>query len=318
MFDGVSSLLISHLISASFMKKSVSTSVLGHEALLLLTAIIWGLAFVAQRAGMESMEPFTFNGIRFLLGSVSLIPVIYLLRRNKKKLDFPKPKQILISGLLAGLVLFIAASLQQVGMVYTTAGNGGFITSLYVVIVPLMGLAFGLKVNIQTWTGTFLAIAGLYFLSVTAGFTILWGDILVFVSAFFWAAHVLIIGYYSNKTDVLWLAVVQFAMTGVLSLVVAVSVETISFTGIQDGAIPIFYGGLMSVGVAYTLQIIGQQKAIAAHAAIILSLEALFAALGGWVILNETFTTRQMLGGSLMLIGLVLSQIRIKKDKSCV
>jgi drug/metabolite transporter (DMT)-like permease len=297
------------------MKRSISGSVLGHEALLLLTAIIWGLAFVAQRAGMESVGPFTFNGIRFILGSASLLPLIFVLKSKKKKESIPSKKNTLISGVLAGMVLFVAASLQQVGMVYTSAGNGGFITSLYVVIVPLMGLFFGLKVNKQTWAGTILAIIGLYFLSINADFSIQLGDSLVLLSAFFFAAHVLIIGYYSNKTDILWLAAVQFAVTGVLSLIIAICAEEIATKNIQDAAIPILYGGIMSVGVAYTLQVVGQQKAIPAHAAIILSLEALFAALGGWLILNETFTTRQFVGGSLMFLGLILSQIQLKRKQ---
>lgn len=297
------------------MKRSISGSVLGHEALLLLTAIIWGLAFVAQRAGMESVGPFTFNGIRFILGSASLLPLIFVLKSKKKKELIPSKKNTLISGVLAGMVLFVAASLQQVGMVYTSAGNGGFITSLYVVIVPLMGLFFGLKVNNQTWAGTILAIIGLYFLSINADLSIQLGDSLVLLSAFFFAAHVLIIGYYSNKTDILWLAAVQFAVTGVLSLIIAICAEEIATKNIQDAAIPILYGGIMSVGVAYTLQVVGQQKAIPAHAAIILSLEALFAALGGWLILNETFTTRQFVGGSLMFLGLILSQIQLKRKQ---
>ncbi|MDP2723040.1 MAG: DMT family transporter [Bacteroidales bacterium] len=299
------------------MKLRISTSIIGYEALLLLAAIIWGLAFVAQRAGMEHIGPFTFNGIRFLLGSFSLLPVIWWLKNGNKKESLPDNNTgfLWISGLVSGMVLFIAASLQQMGMVTTTAGNGGFITSLYVVIVPLLGLVFKLKVNLATWAGVVLAVTGLYLLSVKTGFTAQKGDLLVLASAFFFAIHMLVIGYYSNKTDVLWLAVIQFAVTGMLSMVVAVFTETFQPEKIQLAAIPILYGGLMSVGVAYTLQIIGQKKAIPAHAAIILSLESLFAALGGWLILNELFTGKQMLGGTLMLAGLILSQITFKKRR---
>ena len=295
------------------MKTKVSRSVLGHESLLLLTAIIWGLAFVAQRAGMENIGPYAFNGIRFLLGSVSLLPIILLINRKKKqKLSQPaRFKLNIIGGLVSGLVLFIAASFQQVGLVFTTAGNAGFITSLYVVIVPFMGLFFGLKVNIPTWAGTLLALIGLYFLSVKTGFIIQKGDLYVLISAFFWAAHLLVIGYYTSKTEVLWLAVIQFAVTGLLSLIVAAFIEDTSLDNIRLAAIPILYGGLMSVGVAYTLQIIGQKKAIPAHAAIILSLEALFAALGGWLILNESLSSRQIFGGALMISGLIASQLTL-------
>ena len=306
------------------MKKQISRSILGHEALLLLTAIIWGLAFVAQRAGMESISPFVFNGIRFLLGSISLLPVIILLNRsnlpagkqgNPTALQAKKHKLMWVSGLISGLVLFIASSFQQMGMVFTTAGNAGFITSLYVIMVPLLGLIFGLKVNRYTWIGALLAVIGLYFISVNTGFSIQKGDLLVLASAFFFAIHLLIIGYYSNKTEVLWLAFIQFALTGILSLIVGYFTEVIDINQIKLAAIPLLYGGLMSVGVAYTLQIVGQRKAIPTHAAIILSLEALFAALGGWLILDEMFTSRQITGGILMLAGVVLSQFTFNQAK---
>jgi len=306
------------------MKKQISRSILGHEALLLLTAIIWGLAFVAQRAGMESIGPFVFNGIRFLLGSISLLPVIILLNRNNlpagkqgnpTALQAKKHKLMWVSGLISGLVLFIASSFQQMGMVFTTAGNAGFITSLYVIMVPLLGLIFGLKVNRYTWIGALLAVIGLYFISVNTGFSIQKGDLLVLASAFFFAIHLLIIGYYSNKTEVMWLAFIQFALTGILSLIVGYFTEVIDINQIKLAAIPLLYGGLMSVGVAYTLQIVGQRKAIPTHAAIILSLEALFAALGGWLILDEMFTSRQITGGILMLAGVVLSQFTFNQAK---
>lgn len=306
------------------MKKQISRSILGHEALLLLTAIIWGLAFVAQRAGMESIGPFVFNGIRFLLGSISLLPVIILLNRsnlpagkqgNPTALQAKKHKLMWVSGLISGLVLFIASSFQQMGMVFTTAGNAGFITSLYVIMVPLLGLIFGLKVNRYTWIGALLAVIGLYFISVNTGFSIQKGDLLVLASAFFFAIHLLIIGYYSNKTEVMWLAFIQFALTGILSLIVGYFTEVIDINQIKLAAIPLLYGGLMSVGVAYTLQIVGQRKAIPTHAAIILSLEALFAALGGWLILDEMFTSRQITGGILMLAGVVLSQFTFNQAK---
>jgi len=306
------------------MKKQISRSILGHEALLLLTAIIWGLAFVAQRAGMESIGPFVFNGIRFLLGSISLLPVIILLNRNNLPADkqgnptalqAKKHKLMWVSGLISGLVLFIASSFQQMGMVFTTAGNAGFITSLYVIMVPLLGLIFGLKVNRYTWIGALLAVIGLYFISVNTGFSIQKGDLLVLASAFFFAIHLLIIGYYSNKTEVMWLAFIQFALTGILSLIVGYFTEVIDIEQIKLATIPLLYGGLMSVGVAYTLQIVGQRKAIPTHAAIILSLEALFAALGGWLILDEMFTSRQITGGILMLAGVVLSQFTFNQAK---
>ncbi len=219
------------------------------------------------------------------------------------------------AGLFAGLVLFGGASLQQWGMVYTTAGNAGFITSLYVILVPLLGLFWRHKINRFTWVGALLAVLGLYFLSVKEGFSLALGDNLVFASAFFWAGHVLLIGHYSKKVDVLVLAAVQFAVVAVLSLTVSFVIETTHWENIQAAAIPILYGGLMSVGVAYTLQVIAQQKARPSHAAIILSLESLFAALGGIIILNEPLSLQIGVGGILMLAGVIVSQMKpLSKD----
>ncbi|MCF6170665.1 MAG: DMT family transporter [Bacteroidales bacterium] len=285
--------------------------------LLFVTAIIWGLAFVAQRAGMEDIGPFAFNGIRFALGSISLLPLIYLQQKRKKPLTRKADRTaVVLGGLVAGTVLFAGASLQQVGMVYTTAGNGGFITSLYVIIVPVLGLFWRHKISKLTWIGGLLAVLGLYFLSVTESFSLVLGDALVLASAFFWAGHVLLIGHYSKKTDVLVLAAVQFAVVAVLSLLVSGILETTQLENVRAAAIPILYGGLMSVGVAYTLQVIAQQKARPAHAAIILSLESLFAAAGGILILNEPLSIRIAFGGLLMLSGVVVSQLKPSKEQA--
>lgn len=281
--------------------------------LLFITAIIWGLAFVAQRAGMEDIGPFAFNGIRFALGSLSLVPLIYFQQKKSKSgKKISSPKNRIFAGLITGLVLFAGASLQQIGMVYTTAGNGGFITSLYVILVPVLGLFWKQKINKQTWIGGLLAVLGLFFLSVTENFTMAFGDGLVLISAIFWAGHVLLIGHFSKKEDVLILAALQFAVVAVLSIVVSLLTETTHWENIQAAAIPILYGGLMSVGVAYTLQVIAQQKARPAHAAIILSLESLFAALGGILILNELISWRIGMGGLLMLFGVIISQLKRK------
>ena len=298
-------------------KKTISLSTFKSNLLLFVTAIIWGLAFVAQRAGMEDIGPFAFNGIRFALGSVSLLPLIYFQRRNKpattKKAN---QKDILIGGLATGMVLFAGASLQQVGMVYTTAGNGGFITSLYVIIVPVLGLFWHHKISKLTWVGVLFAVSGLYLLSVKGGFVLALGDSLVFASTFFWAGHVLLIGHFSKKTDVLVLAAFQFAVVAVLSLAVSYLTETTNLGNVRAAAIPILYGGLMSVGVAYTLQVIAQQKARPAHAAIILSLESLFAATGGIVLLNEPLNLRFAFGGLLMLAGVIVSQLKSRKKQT--
>lgn len=291
----------------------MNISTLKSDALLLLTATIWGFAFVAQRVGMEFVGPFTFNGVRFALGSLVLLPLI--LRNSNQRvaeetiLTQAKPKTIIIGGGLLGLTLFSAASLQQVGLVYTTAGNAGFITGLYVVIVPIMGLLWNQRPGAGTWIGAFLAAAGLYFLSITDEFTISFGDLLELMGAFLWAGHVLIIGWLSPKIDSLKLAFTQFAACSLLSLIAAIIVETIAFKTIIQAAIPILYGGVLSVGVAYTLQVVAQRKAHPAHAAIFLSMEAVFAAFGGWLILNENLTHRGLVGCLLMLSGMLISQL---------
>jgi len=283
------------------------------DALLLLTASIWGLAFVAQRVGMDYVGPYTFNGVRFALGSLSLVPLLFWLQGRTSK---PRRKDaraawpaILRGGSVAGLFLFAGASLQQVGLVYTTAGNAGFITGLYVVIVPIMGLALQQRTHGGTWLGALLAAVGLYFLSITATLTIAWGDLLVLVGAFFWAAHVLIIGHLSPRMDALRLAITQFAVCSLLSLMVALAIETISWQSLWQAAVPILYGGLGSVGVAYTLQVVAQKDAHPAHAAIFLSMEAVFAALGGWWLLHEVLTVRALFGCGLMLAGMLVSQL---------
>ena len=283
------------------------------DALLLLTAIIWGFAFVAQRIGMDYVGPFTFNAIRFALGSLVLVPVI--VGNNRRAIgaghrpETGEFRKIGSSGMLAGLVLFGGASLQQAGLVFTTAGNAGFITGLYVVIVPLLGLLFHQRTNAGSWLGATLASVGLYFLSITDQFTIAFGDLLVLLGAFFWAGHVLLIGWMSPRMDPLKLACTQYAACSILSLITAVVFETITWAGIRGAALPILYGGVLSVGVAYTLQVVAQRNAHPAHAAILLSLEAVFAAIGGWMVLDEILSGRGLLGCTLMLAGMLLSQL---------
>ena len=281
------------------------------DFLLLMTAMIWGFAFVAQRIGMDYVGPFTFNAIRFALGSLSLLPLIWLMQKRWAatiSTEIPK-KPVLIGGILTGGALFAGASLQQAGMVYTTAGKAGFITGLYVVIVPLLGLFWQQRPRLGTWLGAIMAVIGLYFLSITREFTISLGDFLVFLSAFFWAGHVLLIGWLAPKTDVLKLASIQFAVCSLLSFIVALAIETMTIASIWQAIIPILYGGLCSVGIAYTLQIIAQRNAHPAHSAIIMSLEGLFAAIGGWLVLGEILSLRGLLGCALMFAGMMFSQL---------
>ena len=282
------------------------------DLLLLLTAAIWGFAFVAQRVGMDYVGPFTYNAVRFALGSLSLLPLIFWTGRNRKTeavITGGNGRAIAVGGLIAGIVLFAGASFQQAGLVYTTAGNAGFITGLYVVMVPLFGLFWAQRPALGTWLGAILAAIGLYFLSITDSLTISFGDLLVLISAGFWAAHVLIIGWLSPKMDALKLASVQFAVCALLSLLVAFGYEAIRLVGIRQAAIPILYGGLFSVGIAYTLQVVAQRHAHPAHSAILLSLEGVFAAIGGVLLLSEVLTLRSLLGCALMLSGMLLSEL---------
>ncbi len=281
------------------------------DFLLVLTAMIWGFAFVAQRVGMDYVGPFTFNAVRFALGSLSLLPLIWL-QQQRKPAEIPdeKPKKpVLIWAILAGGALFAGASFQQAGMVYTTAGKAGFITGLYVVIVPLLGLFWKQRPSLGTWLGAILAATGLYFLSITNEFTISLGDLLVLISAFFWSSHVLLIGWLAPRTDSLRLAAAQFAVCAIFSFLTALAIETVSLASIWQGIVPILYGGICSVGIAYTLQIIAQRDAHPAHSAIIMSLEGLFAAIGGWLVLGEVLSMRGLLGCALMLAGMMFSQI---------
>ncbi|HNY07604.1 MAG TPA: DMT family transporter [Bacteroidales bacterium] len=285
------------------------------DGLLLITALIWGLAFVAQRKGMEFIGPFTYNGIRFALGGLSLLPLlIYRYRKGNLNLSFrgkPDSRQkLLMSGIFLGLLLFGGASLQQVGIVYTTAGKAGFITGLYVILVPLAGIFLGQRNKLKIWLGAILALSGMYFLSITGDFSISPGDLLVLFSAFFWTAHVLLIGWLSPKSDSLILAGMQFTVCSMLSLITAFFTEIISLTTILQAAVPILYGGILSVGVAYTLQVVAQKKANPAYASIILSLESVFAGIGGYLLLGETLNSRGLLGCCLMFSGMLIAQLR--------
>lgn len=283
------------------------------DSLLLLTAAIWGFAFVAQRAGLEYVGPFTYNGVRFALGGLSLMPLLTL-KVNKRQVPGWKGWNILYFGALAGVALFLGSSFQQVGLQYTTAGKAGFITGLYVIIVPMLGLIWGDKAGKGVWIGAVLAVAGMYFLSVERNFSVNAGDLLVLVCALFFAIHVLIIGWLSPKFNSVRLSIIQFFTTSLLSLIVALIYEEILLADIIDAAIPIVYGGVFSAGVAYTLQVVAQKDAPSAHAAIILSLESVFAVLGGWMLLSEDVTLRILVGCGLMLGGMLSAQVQRHKE----
>lgn len=287
--------------------------------LLLITAAIWGSAFVAQRVGMDYIGPFTYSGIRFLIGGLALVPIALWIKRwqaqrvkngvASKRLDKKGGRGLLWASLVCGVVLFSGATLQQIGMVYTTAGKGGFITSLYIVLVPIMGLAFKQKAGAGIWLGAFIALVGLYLLSIKSDWTLEYGDLLMLIGAFFWAAHVLVIGWVAPKYDPVELSILQFLICGVLSMVCAVIYETIIWSDVMLAMNSILYAALMSTGIAYTLQVVAQQDAKASHAAIILSSEAMFAVLAGWLVLDEVLTTRGLWGCALIMLGMLISQL---------
>lgn len=279
--------------------------------LLLLTAAIWGLAFVAQRMGMDYVGPFTFNGVRFALGAVSLLPLLFYFRQKSKHkgIESHELKNAAGAGVLAGSVLFLGASLQQMGLVYTTAGKAAFITCLYIVLVPMIGIFFKQYISVSTWLGSMITIVGLYLLCIKDSFFISYGEMLELIGAFFWTIHILVIDRFSRKTDVLQLSFFQFITCSVLSLITALCIETISMETLKEALVPILYGGIGSVGIAYTLQAVGQKNAQPSHAAIILSMETVFAAVGGWILLNEKLGGRELLGCAIMFAGMLLSQL---------
>lgn len=281
--------------------------------ILLLAAAIWGFAFVAQRIGMQHVEPFTFNAVRFALGALALVPVAVFFSKRRQSAPPPVLRETdwgycAKASLLTGLLIFGGSTLQQFGVVYTTAGKAGFITSLYVVFVPILGLATGQRCGRWTWWGALLAAVGLYLLSIQGWTGIALGDGLVLIGALFWASHVLAVGHVSPRIDPLRLAIGQFAVCSLLSLAGALVFEELELPAIRAAALPILYAGLLSVGVAYTLQLVGQQKAQPAHAAIILSFESVFSVIGGWLILSEGLGPRALAGCALMLAGVILAQ----------
>ncbi len=308
----------------------MNSRILRADILLFITAIIWGFAFVAQRVGMDHVGPLTFNGVRFALGALALVPLILHLEKKRTPSTATattavtaNKKHLAIGGGLLGLALFCGSSLQQIGLAgpqlaefgfeASTAGKAGFITGLYVVFVPIFGLMLAQRPGWGTWLGASLAAIGMYLLSVTTDMTISFGDFLILIGALFWAGHVLLIGKLSpgmDAVDAIKLSTIQFVICAVLSLIGALATEEITLVGLQGAALPIAYGGLMSVGIAYTLQVIAQRDAQPAHAAIILSLEAVFAALGGWMMLNEMLSVRALIGCGLMLVGMLLSQLK--------
>lgn len=275
--------------------------------MLLLTACIWGFAFVAQRIAADNIGAFTFNGIRFILGSVSLIPIILIFERN----DFSPAKfrRTLICGAITGTILFAASGLQQLGVVITgNASKVAFITSLYSIFVPVFLIFMGKKTSINMWLGVVCALIGLYLISSgdINGFSM--GDIIVLIGAVVWAWHVIAIDKFVGSVSPIQYSSVQFMVCGIESIIVALIFEDISLAPIITSAIPILYGGIMSAGVAYTLQVLGQRNADPTYAAILFATEPIFAAIGEMLILHRFLTPVAYVGCAIIFAGVIISQ----------
>ena len=280
--------------------------------MLLLTAFIWGTAFVAQSVGMDYLEPFTFNGVRSLIGGAALLPCIWILQKlNGRSKDTGTKKDLLTGGLACGVLLFAASSLQQIGIKYTTAGKAGFITAFYIVIVPVLGIFLHKKIKWKVWMAVLLALVGLYFLCITESFSI--GDILVFLCALVFSVHILVIDHFSPKVDGVKMSCIQFFVSGILSLPFMFVLETPRLVAVAAAWMPLLYAGVLSCGVAYTLQILGQKNVNPAVASLILSLESCFSVLAGWIILGERLSFRESLGCILMFLAIILAQLPDKK-----
>lgn len=289
------------------------------NACLLGTAILWGFAFVAQRDGMGDMGPFMFSAIRMLLGTLTLLPIVLILDRKKRKrgeFDDITPEQarqdrrtLWTGGCAAGVIIFIAGNLQQVGLVSVDAGKTAFITALYILLVPLCGIFLKKGTTLLNWIAAIIGATGLYFLCVKSGFSIAWGDLLVLIGAFFWAFHILVFDHFAPKVDVIKLVAIQFLVAGTISLVIALATEHNTLAMIGAAAPNWLYTGIMSSALAFTLQGIGQRHAHPTVASVILSTESMFGAIFGMIFLHEVLAGRELFGCVLMMIAILLAQI---------
>lgn len=299
--------------------------------MLVLTAFIWGTAFVAQSVGMDYLGPFTFNGVRSLIGGVALLPCIWILQRvnggsQRREAEVEvkhanptshvnqvnesrEKKTLMIGGIACGLLLFAASSFQQLGIQYSTAGKAGFITACYIIVVPVLGIFLKKKIGWKVWLAVVTALIGLYFLCITETFTIGKGDILLFICALIFSLHIMVIDYFSPKVDGVKMSCIQFFVCGIASLPPMFLLETPKVGHMLEGWLPLLYAGVLSCGVAYTLQIIGQKNVNPAIASLILSLESCFSVLAGWIVLGERLSIRESVGCVLMFAAIILAQL---------
>lgn len=294
--------------------------ILRQSLLLLLTAVVWGVAFVAQSVGMEYIGPFTFNAIRNLIGALVLLPcIVFLQKKNsgreadeKKRQDL---RQLLLGGVTCGVLLCIASNIQQFGMKYTTVGKAGFITAMYIVIVPVLGIFLKKKAGFKVWIAVVIAVAGLYMLCMTEGsFSFQKGDLLVLCCAFVFSVHILTVDYFAARVDGVKMACIQFFTCSVLSAFGMLLFEEPDLNMILAAWLPILYAGALSCGVGYTLQIVGQRGMNPTVASLILSLESVVSVIAGWLILKQKLSARELLGCMFMFAAIILVQLPGKKS----
>lgn len=286
-----------------------------NSLLLLITAIIWGNAFVAQSIGMDYVGPFTFNCARSLIGGLVLIPCIYFLSGKEGNLVIVQTqkrddkKMLIIGGICCGIALAAGSSFQQYGILHTSVGKAGFITAFYIIIVPLLGLFLKKKCGPFVWLGVVIALAGLYFLCITESFTIGQGDIYVFICAVMFSLHILVIDYFIQFVDGVQMSCIQFLVCGMICGIFMFVFEKPSFSQLLLAWKPILYAGVLSCGVGYTLQIVGQKGMNPTVASLILSLESVTSVIAGFLILHQKLSSREILGCVLMFIAIILAQI---------
>lgn len=289
-------------------------------SLLTLTALIWGVAFVAQSVGMDYLGPCAFNGVRNFIGGIALLPVIAFASRMRRagpeKQTAPSVsgrKRLLLWGAACGILLGSASLFQQAGLQTASAGKAGFLTALYIVIVPVLGMFLGRRPGLKVWAGVVLALCGAYLLSVKGGEGIAAGDLLVMGSAALYSLHILVIDFVPPEVDGVKLSCVQFFVAGALSIGLSLGLETFTFRDILSAWVPLLYTGLISSGVGYTLQILGQRTVNPTVASLIMSLESVFAALAGWVLLRQPLSPREIAGCALVFLAVVLAQLPQKR-----
>ena len=298
------------------MKQQIKSSLI-----LLLTATIWGVAFVAQSVGMEYIGPFTFNAIRCVLGGLVLIPVILVLKKKKEtgaeNQEKEDKKTLWTGGIACGVILCIASNLQQFGIMEASVGKSGFFTALYIVMIPVIGIFIGKRPGIKLWFCVALAVVGMYLLCMKDGsFTIERADIMLLLCALAFSFHILVVDYFSPKVDGVKMSCIQFFVCGALSAVGMIFTEIPDISNIPAAWLPLLYAGLLSCGVGYTLQIVGQKGINPVIASLIMSLESVISALAGWVILGQVLSPKEILGCVLMFVAIIITQIPIGNKKT--